>query len=66
MTITQTATIINVEDREPIRAALTRILRQAGFAVTEAATGSAALHLVAATRPQLVLLDVHLPVVLYK
>ena len=29
MTTTQTATIINVEDSEPIRAALTRILRQA-------------------------------------
>ena len=38
-----------------------RLLKKAGYEVTEAATGSLALELVASLRPPLVLLDVNLP-----
>jgi DNA-binding response OmpR family regulator len=51
MTTAQTTTSMTGEDSEPIRIALTRSLRQAGFAVTAAATGSAVLPLVAMVVP---------------
>lgn len=53
--------ILNVEDYAASREAVSEILRLAGFAVFEAATGSEALELAAQIRPQLVLLDVKLP-----
>src|SRR5581483_5899489 len=53
-------TILNVNDDEPTRYALSRILRQAGFAVREAANGSEALTQ-ARQHPDLILLDVQLP-----
>jgi DNA-binding response OmpR family regulator len=52
--------VLNVNDDEPIRYALTRMLRQAGFQVIEAATGQEALTQ-AAHKPDLILLDVQLP-----
>jgi PAS domain S-box-containing protein len=54
-------TILNVDDNEPTRYARSRILRQAGFEVVEAATGPEALHRAMASDVQLVLLDVNLP-----
>lgn len=53
--------LLNVDDNEIGRYAKSRILRQAGFEVLEAATGQEALSLVAERKPELVLLDVKLP-----
>ncbi len=53
--------ILNVDDYVPGLYARTKILRQAGFTVIEAATGKDALDLVASEKPSMVLLDVNLP-----
>lgn len=53
-------TILLVEDHLPSRYAVTRILKKAGFAVKEAATGQEALRL-AQEKPDIIILDVHLP-----
>ena len=53
--------VLNVDDYEAGRYATSRVLRQAGFDVHEAATGNDALRLAAAEHPDLVLLDVNLP-----
>jgi signal transduction histidine kinase len=55
------AVLINVDDHAPARYARTRILRQAGYIVHDAGTGSEALRLVNDVEPDLILLDVHLP-----
>ena len=53
-------TILNVDDDAAVRYIRTRVLQQAGFGVTEAATGKEALRL-AANLPNLILLDINLP-----
>jgi PAS domain S-box-containing protein len=53
-------TILNVDDDDLGRFALTHVLRGAGFQVREAATGGEAVRLLG-DRPDLILLDVHLP-----
>ena len=53
-------TLLNVDDNEAGRYAVTRILRQAQFVVKEAATGHEALRL-AMDQPALIILDVNLP-----
>jgi PAS domain S-box-containing protein len=53
--------VLNVDDYEAGRYATSRVLRQAGFEVREAATGTDALRLVESEHPDLVLLDVNLP-----
>jgi two-component system, sensor histidine kinase and response regulator len=53
--------ILNVDDYVPSRYARTKVLRQAGFHVLEAATGAEALQSVIENSPALVLLDVNLP-----
>src|SRR5580658_7253465 len=53
--------ILVVDDNEPGRYAVGRVLRQAGFEVTEAGTGGEGLWRAIADRPDLVLLDVRLP-----
>jgi signal transduction histidine kinase len=53
--------ILNVDDDEASRYARTRVLSRAGFSVEETATGLATLAAVSGNRPDLVLLDVHLP-----
>lgn len=55
--------ILNVDDDEASRYAVSRILKQAGFNVIEAATGTEALRQVR-DQPDLILLDVQLPDVL--
>jgi DNA-binding response OmpR family regulator len=50
-----------VEDDDDIRALLTELLRQSGFAVTEAADGSSGIEAVMACDPDLVTLDLNLP-----
>lgn len=52
--------ILNVDDNEAGRYAVSRILAAAGFEVMEAASGAEALRL-AAELPDLILLDVNLP-----
>ncbi|MBM3240467.1 PAS domain S-box protein [Candidatus Poribacteria bacterium] len=53
-------TILNVDDEDAARYAVSRILRQAGFEVIEAANGAEVLRLVK-KNPDLVILDVNLP-----
>ena len=53
-------TILNVDDDDASRYAVSRTLRQAGFEVMEAANGAEALRLVR-ENPDLIVLDVHLP-----
>jgi len=53
--------ILNVDDYDPSRYARSKVLRQAGFEVLEAATGKEALQIVIERSPALVLLDVNLP-----
>lgn len=57
----ETVTILNVDDNEPMLFARSAVLRTEGFQVLEAQTGRAALAIVEAHRPRLVLLDVNLP-----
>ncbi|HEX4459685.1 MAG TPA: ATP-binding protein [Polyangia bacterium] len=54
------ARILNVNDDEPSRDIVTRVLAHAGFDVVEAATGRDALRALT-TSPDLVILDVQLP-----
>ncbi len=53
--------ILNVDDNSGSLYAKTRLLRHAGFVVVEAQTGTDALIQAADARPDLVLLDIHLP-----
>jgi CheY-like chemotaxis protein len=53
-------TILNVDDNAAHRYPLTRVLRQAGYKVVEAVTGTETLAL-AQMKPSLILLDVNLP-----
>ena len=53
--------ILNVDDYQIGLYAKSRVLRQAGFLVTEAATGADALARARADVPDLILLDVQLP-----
>ncbi|HEX5271779.1 MAG TPA: response regulator [Gemmataceae bacterium] len=52
--------ILNVDDDLTTRAAVTRVLREEGFEVREAATGKEALDM-AAANPALIVLDANLP-----
>lgn len=54
-------TILNVDDNEIGLYTKSRILKQAGYTVLEAQSGSEALRLAEEVKPQLVLLDVRLP-----
>ncbi len=53
--------VLNVDDYLPGRYARTRVLRDAGFTVLEAAGGEEALRLVRVRKPDVVLLDYNLP-----
>ncbi len=55
------AHILVVDDNEPNRDALSRLLRQQGFQATPAEDGAMALQLLAQARFDLVLLDVEMP-----
>jgi signal transduction histidine kinase len=52
--------ILNVDDYAPGRYARSRILRQSGYAVLEASSGTEALRLLE-NRPDVVLLDINMP-----
>jgi len=53
-------TILNIDDDHGTRYAISRVLRQAGFEVKEAASGREALKM-AKEHPDLILLDIQLP-----
>src|SRR5258708_34144227 len=53
--------ILNVDDSEERLRYRSTVLRDVGFDVLEACTGTEALAAAARTRPALILLDVHLP-----
>jgi two-component system sensor histidine kinase/response regulator len=53
--------ILNVDDYVPGRYARTRLLKQAGYRVIEAGSGSETFELIKEQKPALVLLDVNLP-----
>jgi PAS domain S-box-containing protein len=53
--------VLNVDDYGPGRYVRTKVLRQAGFEVLEAASGEEALAITRTARPHLLLLDVDLP-----
>ncbi len=59
-TTNSVTTILNVDDNEANRYAISRMLQRAGFAVIEAANGEEALQAVA-SHPDLVVLDVNMP-----
>ncbi|MEO7859976.1 MAG: PAS domain S-box protein [Nitrospirales bacterium] len=59
---TRPAVILHVEDNEAIACIRTRLLREAGYRVVQAGSGEEALELLTTIKPQLVLLDVMLPV----
>jgi len=54
-------TILNVDDNDAGRYAVSRILRHTGFDVLEAATGTNALEMLQDGQPDIILLDVNLP-----
>ncbi len=58
---TRKATILNVDDDEGGRYAVTRVLRHAGYEVVEAGSGEGALEAARETRPDLIVLDVNMP-----
>ncbi len=53
--------ILNVDDHAPGRYARSRLLKQAGYEVAEAATGTRALEMAGSLNPWLIVLDVNLP-----
>lgn len=57
----ESATILNVDDDEACRYALTRVLQRSKFVVREACNGEQALQIARAEHPDLVLLDINLP-----
>jgi FixJ family two-component response regulator len=59
--VSGTPLIAVVDDEEPIRRALNRLLRSAGMTVETFATGDAFLESLASHRPDCVVLDLHMP-----
>jgi len=56
------STVLLVEDSGPTRELLATVLRRAGHHVVAAVDGGEAMALFSAVRPDVVLLDVHMPV----
>lgn len=62
MDATQNKPLLLVEDNEVNREMLVRRLRRAGYVISSAADGKAALDSVVSEQPSLVLLDMNLPI----
>lgn len=58
----QTVTVLLVEDTEDNRFMMRRLLEMAGYEVVEATNGEEAVRLAESERPQLILMDLSLPV----
>lgn len=59
----QTATILLVEDTEDNRFMMRRLLEMSGYGVVEATNGEDAIRLADSERPDLILMDLSLPVI---
>jgi two-component system cell cycle response regulator DivK len=59
----QTATVLLVEDTEDNRFMMRRLLEMSGYAVIEATNGEEAVRLAQSERPDLILMDLSLPVI---
>ena len=59
----QIATVLLVEDTEDNRFMMRRLLELAGYGVVEATNGEEAVRLAQAERPNLILMDLSLPVI---
>ena len=59
----QTATVLLVEDTEDNRFMMRRLLEMAGYQVVEATNGEEAVRLAESERPDLILMDLSLPVI---
>ena len=59
----QIATVLLVEDTEDNRFMMRRLLEMAGYGVVEATNGEEAVRLAQAERPDLILMDLSLPVI---
>jgi CheY-like chemotaxis protein len=59
----QIATVLLVEDTEDNRFMMRRLLEMAGYHVVEATNGEEAVRIAQAERPQLILMDLSLPVI---
>jgi len=59
----QTKTILLVEDTEDNRFMMRRLLEMSGYAVIEATNGEEAVQLAESERPQLILMDLSLPII---
>jgi signal transduction histidine kinase len=57
----ESATILNVNDREQNRYVVSRMLRNAGYRVIEAESGSEAIDRARDAKPDLIILDIKLP-----
>ena len=53
--------VLNVDDVEEHRYSVSRLFTHAGFEVSEAANGTDALRMALESKPDLILLDIHLP-----
>lgn len=58
-----TATVLLVEDTEDNRFMMRRLLEMSGYEVVEATNGEEAVRLAQSERPQLILMDLSLPVI---
>lgn len=59
----QIATVLLVEDTEDNRFMMRRLLEMAGYGVVEATNGEEAVRLAQSERPDLILMDLSLPVI---
>jgi len=59
----QIATVLLVEDTEDNRFMMRRLLEMAGYGVVEATNGEEAVRLAKSERPDLILMDLSLPVI---
>jgi len=59
----QIATVLLVEDTEDNRFMMRRLLEMAGYGVVEATNGEEAVRLAESKRPDLILMDLSLPVI---
>jgi CheY-like chemotaxis protein len=59
----QTETVLLVEDTEDNRFMMRRLLEMSGYQVVEATNGEEAVKLAESERPQLILMDLSLPVI---
>ncbi|MCA1621206.1 MAG: response regulator [Acidobacteria bacterium] len=61
MTVISEKTVLVVEDEEDIRFLLKAVLESEGYQVTEATTGKDAVRIAAEAAPELILMDISLP-----